>query len=132
MQQQLANIVSEATSAAPGIKTRPEFEVFKAKFVGAKGSMTSVMKLMGSVPKEEKPAMGKLINEAKGKLEAVFSETLARIEEAELAARLGAPIDPTLPPPDDFAGTRHPLAQIREEVCSVSHYLWPLTFMVNN
>ncbi|MGN0834727.1 MAG: phenylalanine--tRNA ligase subunit alpha [Candidatus Spyradosoma sp.] len=123
MQQQLANIVSEATSAAPGIKTRPEFEVFKAKFVGAKGSMTSVMKLMGGVPKEEKPAMGKLINEAKGRLEALFAETLARIEDAELAARLGAPIDPTLPPPDDFAGSRHPLAQIREEVCSVFHRL---------
>lgn len=123
MQHQLANIVSEANSAAPAIKTRPEFEVFKAGLVGSKGSMTAVMKLMGSIPKEEKPAMGKLINEAKQKLEAIFAETLARIEDAELAAKLGAPIDPSLPSPDDFAGTRHPLSQIREEVCGIFHRL---------
>ena len=67
--------------------------------------------------------MGKLINEAKQKLEAIFAETLARIEDAELAAKLGEPIDPSLPSPDDFAGMRHPLSQIREEVCGIFHRL---------
>ena len=123
MQQQLATIVSETATAAPGIKTRPEFEVFKARVSGANGSLTAVMKSIGKLPKEEKPAAGKLVNEAKQKIEAVFAETLARIEAAELAAKLGEPIDPTLPSPDDFAGMRHPLSQIRDEVCGIFHKL---------
>ncbi len=119
MQEQLAAIVNEVETAIVGIKTRPEFETFKAKIVGGNGSLTAAMKLMGKLPKEEKPAAGKLINEAKKKIEAAFATELTAIEEAELAARLGAPIDPTLPSPDDFAGMKHPLTQTREEICRI-------------
>ena len=54
------------------------------------------MKGMGKVPKEEKPAMGKLINEAKTAVTAEFDAVIERIEAAELAAKLGPAIDPTL------------------------------------
>lgn len=119
MQQQLASILADATASAPAITTRPEFETFKARIVGPNGTLTAAMKAMGSVPKEDKPAAGKLLNQAKGELEKIFTEALARIEQNEIAARLGAPIDPTLPSPDDFAGSLHPLTQVREEVVGV-------------
>ncbi len=123
MKQDLDKIVVEVKSAADSIKTRPEFEVFKAKISGANGVLTSVMKRIGALPKEEKPAAGKLINLAKNEIENVFSEILMRLETAELAAKLGEKIDPTLPSPDDFSGTRHPLSQIREEICQIFHRL---------
>ncbi len=123
MQQQLESIVSEVKAAAAGIKTRPEFEVFKAKISGSNGSLTAVKKTIGKLSQEEKPAAGKLINRAKQQVEEVFAEILARIEKSELAAKLGEPIDPTLPSPDDFAGMRHPLSQIREEMCGIFHRL---------
>lgn len=119
MQQQLANILSDAGATAPAIASRPEFEAFKARIAGPNGSLTAAMKLMASVPKEEKPAAGKLLNQAKTELEKIFADTLARIEENETAARLGPPIDPTLPSPDDFAGSLHPLTQVREEIVGV-------------
>ncbi|MDR2982131.1 MAG: phenylalanine--tRNA ligase subunit alpha, partial [Puniceicoccales bacterium] len=112
MQQQLATILSEAAAAAPAISTRPEFEAFKARIVGPNGSFTAAMKGMASVPKEEKPAAGKLLNQTKGEIEKLFAETLVRIENNEIAGRLGAPIDPTLPSPDDYAGSLHPLTQV--------------------
>ncbi|MDR0535406.1 MAG: phenylalanine--tRNA ligase subunit alpha [Puniceicoccales bacterium] len=123
MREQLASIISEATAAAPAIVTRPDFEAFKARLSGPNGSLTSAMKLMASVPKEEKPAAGRLLNEAKAAIEKLLETTLARVEHAEAAARLGPPEDPTLPPPDDQEGLAHPLTKVREEIASVFHKL---------
>ncbi|MDR3228330.1 MAG: phenylalanine--tRNA ligase subunit alpha [Puniceicoccales bacterium] len=119
MQQQLANILAEATAAAPAIAARPDFEAFKARVAGPNGTLTAAMKSMAAVPKADKPAAGKLLNQTKGELEKLFAATLARVEQNEIAARLGPPIDPSLPSPDDEAGSLHPLTQVREEVCGV-------------
>lgn len=119
MEQTLQSIVSEARSGAPALAVRADFEAFKARFVGPNGSLTQAMKGMGALPKEQKPIVGKLINQAKQELEAIFASTLGRIEEAELAARLGSAVDPSLPFPGCGRGTRHPLAQIREEIVSI-------------
>lgn len=123
MQAQLEAIISETESAVPGIQTRPEFDAFKARISGPNGSLTQVMKSIGKLPKEEKPAAGKLINAAKQRIDAALAGALARIEENELAAKLGDPIDPSLASPDDFSGMVHPLTQVREEICRVFHRL---------
>ncbi len=123
MQAQLETIISETETTAPGISTRPEFDAFKARISGPNGSLTQVMKSIGKLPKEEKPAAGKLINAAKQRIDAALASALARIEENELAGKLGEPIDSTLPSPDDFSGMAHPLTQVREEICRVFHKL---------
>jgi phenylalanyl-tRNA synthetase alpha chain len=116
MQEQLTAIVAGVRDNAPNIQTRAEFEAFKATISGPKGSLTEVMKSMGKVPKEDKPAMGKLINQAKNAVTAAFDEVIAGLEAAELAAKLGPAIDPTLPCPDLNRGTLHPISQVREEM----------------
>jgi phenylalanyl-tRNA synthetase alpha chain len=116
MQEQLTAIVAGVRDNAPNIQTRAEFEAFKATISGPKGSLTDVMKHMGKVPKEDKPAMGKLINEAKTAVTAAFDDVIARLEAVELAAKLGPAIDPTLPCPDLDRGTLHPISQVREEM----------------
>lgn len=119
MKDQLSTLVASAQTVLAGLKTRPEFEAAKARFVGPNGELTALMKQMGTVPKEERPALGKLINEAKVRLQVELDAALARIAEAELNARLGPPIDPTLPSPDIGPGTHHPLTLIREEMCRI-------------
>lgn len=119
MQDQLAELVTRAEAELPTIASRPDFEAAKARYVGPKGDLTGLMKQMGTVPKEERPAMGKLINETKTKLQGLLDDTLNRLEAAELAAQLGPAVDPTLPSPDPLPGTRHPLTQVREELCSI-------------
>ncbi|CAA6678522.1 MULTISPECIES: phenylalanine--tRNA ligase subunit alpha [unclassified Lentimonas] len=116
MQEELTAIVATVRENAPNIQTRAEFEAYKATVSGPKGSLTDVMKSMGKVPKEDKPAMGKLINEAKTAVTAAFDEVIERLEAAELAAKLGPAIDPTLPCPDLDRGTLHPISQVREEM----------------
>jgi len=61
------------------------------------------MKQMGAVPKDQRPALGRSINEAKAQLQALFDLTLRAIEDAEIAAQLGPPVDPRC---------RHPMAAL--------------------
>jgi len=119
MQEQLSSLLAKASKELQAIRTRPELESAKARYVGPHGELTAVMKQIASVPKEERPALGKVVNESKARLQAMLDSALQRIEDAELAARLGPPIDPTLPSADGGPGTFHPLTLVREELCRI-------------
>lgn len=116
MQHQLDRALTEAEAAAAAVGTRAELEALKARLVGPNGSLTAVMKAMGSLSKEERPAAGKLLNAAKARAEALLAGLLAKVEDAELAAALGPEVDPTLPSPDVPAGVLHPLTRTRERI----------------
>jgi len=121
MQSTLTAIVAKASTEFAALKTRPEFEAAKARFVGPNGELTALMKQMGAVPKEERPAMGKLINETKVQLQTLLDAALRTLEASEIAAQLGPAVDPTLPAPDAGPGTYHPLTLVREEMCRILH-----------
>jgi phenylalanyl-tRNA synthetase alpha chain len=117
MTDQLNSLLARAAAEFGALRARPEYEAAKARYVGPNGELTALMKQMGSVPKEARPALGKLINETKTRLQAELDAAMRRIEAEELAAQIGPPVDPTLPSPDAGPGTHHPLTQVREEVC---------------
>jgi phenylalanyl-tRNA synthetase alpha chain len=119
MQASLTALLAQASAELAALPTRADFEAAKARYVGPHGELTAVMKQMGAVPKDQRPALGKLINETKAQLQTQLDAALARIESAEIAARLGPAIDPTLPPPDPGPGTYHPLTLVREEMCRI-------------
>src|SRR5450759_60517 len=97
--------------AAPDLAA---LEQTKGAWLGANGKFTALMKQLGTLPKEEKPAAGKLINVAKVELEATLA---ARREELELAASLPKePIDFTLPGRRRPLGKLHPLTQVTEDI----------------
>ena len=119
MQETISAILAKAQPELAALKTRADFEAAKARYVGPNGEFTALMKQMGTVPKEQRPAMGKLVNEAKAQLQAQLEATLQRIADAEISAQLGPAIDPTLPVPDPGPGTSHPLTLVREEMCRI-------------
>ncbi|HVZ65604.1 MAG TPA: phenylalanine--tRNA ligase subunit alpha [Lacunisphaera sp.] len=119
MHDQLSALLAKAAAELAAVKARAEFESAKARYVGPHGELTALMKQMGTVPKEQRPALGKLINEAKARLQEQLDATLARIGDAEIAAQLGPAVDPTLPSPDAGRGSYHPLTLVREEMCRI-------------
>jgi phenylalanyl-tRNA synthetase alpha chain len=119
MQDQLSALLAKAVAELPAIAARPDFEATKARYVGPNGELTALMKQMGAVPKEARPAMGKLINDTKAQLQTHLDAALARLEAGELAAQLGPAVDATLPSPDAGPGTYHPLTLVREEMCRI-------------
>ena len=86
----------------------------KGAWIGPHGKLTGLMKQLGTLPKEEKPAAGKLINAAKIELEAALD---ARREELELRASLPKePTDWTLPGRRRAVGHLHPLTQVTDDI----------------
>jgi phenylalanyl-tRNA synthetase alpha chain len=104
-------------AALADLKAAPDLaalEQTKGAWVGANGKFSALMKQLGALPKEEKPAAGKAINAAKIELEAALA---ARREELELKAALPKePIDFTLPGRRRTLGKLHPLVQVTEEI----------------
>jgi phenylalanyl-tRNA synthetase alpha chain len=89
-------------------------EQTKGNYLGAQGKFTALMKQLGTLPKEEKPAAGKLVNQTKVELEAVLVERRA---ELELKAALPKePTDFTLPGRRRTLGKLHPLTQVTEDI----------------
>jgi phenylalanyl-tRNA synthetase alpha chain len=119
MQAELSSLTTQAAAELPTIDNRPAFEAAKARYVGPKGALTTLMKQMGAVPAAERPALGKLINQTKTELSALLDATLQRLEAAELVARVGPPIDVSLPSPDPAPGLLHPLTRVREELTGI-------------
>src|ERR1043166_1021922 len=92
----------------------PALEQAKGAWIGPHGKFTALMKQLGTLSKEEKPAAGKLINATKVELEAALA---ARREELELAAALPKePTDFTLPGRRRTLGKLHPLTQVTEDI----------------
>jgi phenylalanyl-tRNA synthetase alpha chain len=97
--------------AAPDLAT---LEQTKGAWVGPHGRFTALMKQLGTLPKEEKPVAGKLINAAKVELEAALAE---RRSELELKASLPKePTDFTLPGRRRALGKLHPLTQVTDDI----------------
>jgi phenylalanyl-tRNA synthetase alpha chain len=98
-------------NAAPDLAT---LEQTKGAWIGPNGKFTALMKQLGTLPKEEKPAAGKLINLAKVELEAALAE---RREALELiAAQPAEPTDFTLPGRRRAVGRFHPLTQVTDDI----------------
>lgn len=119
MSEVLDSILAKAAAELGAVRTRPELEAAKARYVGPHGELTGVMKRMGALPKEERPAFGRRLNEVKERLQAELDAALGRVEAAEVAAQIGPPVDPTLPSPDPGPGSFHPLTLVREEMCRI-------------
>ena len=119
MDEDLSRIVREAETSAAAVSTRAALEEAKARFFGPSGAFTAFRKKIADLPKEEKPAFGKRVNELKTGLETVFEDAARRVEEEEFRRRLGPAVDPSLPSPDPPRGCAHPLAQTRERIVSI-------------
>jgi phenylalanyl-tRNA synthetase alpha chain len=89
-------------------------EQSKGAWLGTQGRFTALLKQLGSLPKEEKPAAGKALNAAKAQLEEALTQ---RREALELQSNLPKePTDFTLPGRPRPLGRLHPLTQVTEDI----------------
>lgn len=112
MLDQLKSIREEALAALENVTDRDALQAWASKYTGRKGQITQMLRNTGQLPKEERPAFGKLANEIKVALESAHAERETLIEEQELAHDLeeGA-IDITLPGRSRPVGGLHPSTQ---------------------
>ncbi len=116
--QQLESLKQTAPAEISAAQDAAVVESLRLKYLGKSGVVTGVLEKIGSLPKEQKPAVGKLANELKHLLTDAFQEKQSQLEQAELAEKLKA-VDVTLPGRRQLLGKLHPLTQVANEVVGI-------------
>jgi len=89
----------------------------RVKYLGKKGAVTDLMKQMGTLSAEERPAYGKLVNELKVAVSEAIDKAIETANQAALQKKLESGfVDVSLPGSGIPAGSTHPLYDVREEI----------------
>ncbi len=117
MQDAIAKIKNECIALTAAATSTKDIADVKVKYFGKSGEFSLAMRLLKDVPKEEKPAFGKMLNDMRVEAEAFLTKKEADLKAAEKAARLKEErIDVTLPATEAKLGSLHPLTQVKNEI----------------
>lgn len=107
----------DAELAATPLTDPVAVDALRVKYLGKKGLVTDLLKLMGGLPAEERPAYGKKVNDLKAVVDSAIEGALATAREADLERKLNSGwTDISLPGDGVPAGSTHPLYDLREEI----------------
>ena len=109
--------VAAALAAFDEAGTVMKLKAARTEHAGEGSPIARLNSLMRQVPKDEKAATGKLMGQARGRIEGAFRAREALLVEREAAERLAAEtVDVTAAPLRSRVGSRHPLAQLQDEI----------------
>jgi phenylalanyl-tRNA synthetase alpha chain len=112
---------NEFANEVATLTTEQDLRAAQARYLGKKGRVSELMKLLGRVPPADRGPVGQRANQAKGAIEALVEERLEALHQAQLAQDLERSVDVTLPGRGDRTGTLHPLTLVRREIESIFH-----------
>jgi phenylalanyl-tRNA synthetase alpha chain len=118
MDQQLEQLRSEALAEISGIADETALESARVKYLGRAGLITSVSERMREVSKEDKPRIGKLLNEVRTAVTAALDERKGALATAA-DAKAFANVDVTLPGTAAAVGTLHPITQLMDRAVQI-------------
>ena len=91
-------------------------EEIRVRFLGRSGEVTAVRRTIGTLPAQERPDAGKVINAAVAAFEALFDERRRELERAALDAQLSVAIDVTFPGMPPTVGSIHPVRRTMDDL----------------
>lgn len=117
MRERLENLQQEALKELESSSTKESVLQVKAKYLGRKGEIASLLKELGSLPPEERKTAGEAINLAKNRLEEDIEKLLKGFEDKEKAEKLSKEkVDITLPGRTISLGRAHPVSQVMAQI----------------
>jgi len=122
--EQLQQIHEQALQQFAVISDEAELEQVKAKFLGKDGSLTGLLKGLGKLSAEERPAAGARINQVKQSIEAALQARRDALQQSKLAEKLaGESLDVTLPGRGLSVGGLHPVTRTLNRIEQLFHSL---------
>lgn len=88
MEEKLKALVEKAKSMIDSADQRDKLDEIRVKLFGKKGEFTAIKKSLSSLPNEEKPKMGKLINEYSKVIEDHMTKKIEQVNEAILKEKI--------------------------------------------
>ncbi len=117
MQNKLQALELEAKEALKGADTLSKVEEQRIHYLGRKGELTLILRGMKDLSAAERPVVGKLANEVRGRLEVFIQERLDQLKQGLKIERLGDEgIDVTMPGTRPRVGNKHPLTLVLAEI----------------
>ena len=120
MKEKLKQIRTAALEQLDAVDSTEKLEQLRVKFLGKKGELTAVLRGMGALSPEERPAIGQIANEIRESVENMIAEKKEKLSAELLQHKLESEkIDVTMPAKRFNLGHRHPLAQVEDEMCGI-------------
>jgi len=115
--ENLEPLANEAKAAIAAAEDGATLEQLRVDYLGKKGQITALLKGLGKLSAEERPAAGALINVVKQELQELIGARKSTLEFAAVEAKLSAEkIDVTLPGRDQSSGGIHPVTRTMERM----------------
>lgn len=119
MQSDVETLLSQALAEVERATDSAALEELRVRWLGRKGLLTGMLRELGQMPAELRPAAGAALNVAKERVAVALDQRLAA---AAAAATDASPsLDLTLPGRRPHAGSVHLLSQVLEEICDIFH-----------
>lgn len=116
-QTQITQLVQRAQEALQKAENLKELDTLRISLLGKKGELTGLLRGMGQLSPEERPAFGQMVNQAREKIESMMAGREKELKASELEARLvKEAIDVTLPTDLPRLGNPHPITQVLDSV----------------
>ncbi|MCK0440850.1 phenylalanine--tRNA ligase subunit alpha [Gordonia alkaliphila] len=116
----LSAAVAAAEAAFAGAVDLTELAAAKTAHTGDRSPVALARRALGALPKQERSAAGKLVNEVRTAVAAALDARTAVLSaERDAAVLVAESIDVTLAAPRRRAGARHPITVIADQVADV-------------
>ncbi|MCB9073549.1 MAG: phenylalanine--tRNA ligase subunit alpha [Bdellovibrionaceae bacterium] len=120
LSKKLQDIQNQAQKEINEATTLEALYQVKVRFLGKQGELTLIMKDMGGLSKEERPAFGKLVNEVKQAVTTLHDEKESQLARVEMDKKLSEEeLDLTLPGPYLPNGSEHLIAKVMNEIVDI-------------
>ncbi len=114
LESKLKEIYKEAEEKIKQITNKEDLEKVQVEFLGRKrGKITQLLKNIPTLPSQERPLIGKLINEIKGEIQKLLEVKKKEVSEKKIKEEY---IDITFPGKKPKIGKLHPLTHTIEEI----------------
>ncbi|MBQ6464663.1 MAG: phenylalanine--tRNA ligase subunit alpha [Oscillospiraceae bacterium] len=114
LMQRLREASIQAVLAAGDVD---DLEQLRVKYLGKKGELTGILRQMGKLSAEERPAMGQLANQLRGDIEAAIEARREELSRALLEKKLELEtVDVTLPGETGRLGHKHPMYNVLDQI----------------
>lgn len=120
MHDKILALKQQYTSEVSQVETSKDLENLRIKYLGRKGPIQDLMKSLREAAADERPHLGKVINDLKLFIESDLETTLTKLSEKESEEQMrGETLDVTLPGRRPNLGRMHPISRMQEEILQV-------------
>ena len=120
MKEKLEALKEQALSSINEAENSAALEEIRIKYLGKKGELTAILKMMGSLSAEERPVVGQIANEVRGAIDSALTEKSAVLEKTAQDKKLNdEAIDVTMPSKKAKIGRLHPLNKVLDDMLDI-------------